>query len=64
MVDDIAEIVLSRSSGTETPLGIPILPSIALICKTCGNTQLYNVFLLGLGDVLEVPPAGAKKGDG
>src|SRR6185312_7487639 len=28
------------------------LPSIPIVCATCGNTQLYNVFSLGLGAVL------------
>lgn len=28
------------------------LPSIALICETCGHTELFNVLRLGLGSLV------------
>jgi len=33
------------------PVNDPNLPSIAMVCTRCGNTQLLNVFILGLGDL-------------
>ena len=41
--------------------GGPILPSIAIVCTNCGNTQLHNILVLGLRDVLGLKksePAG------
>jgi hypothetical protein len=43
--------------------GGPILPSIAIVCANCGNTQLHNILVLGLADVLGLKkpePAGVK----
>lgn len=34
----------------------PALPVVALTCVTCGNTAYFNVFVLGLQDML--PNAG------
>lgn len=31
-------------------------PCIVLLCNTCGNTQLHNVLILGLGRILGVEP--------
>lgn len=34
-------------------------PCVVLICRTCGNTQLYNVYILGVEDIVGVgPPIG------
>lgn len=49
-------------SGLAFPL-IPanahgIMPSLVCVCKNCGNTQLYNIHVLGLAEELGVPPAG------
>lgn len=30
------------------------LPCVALVCRNCGHTQLYNVFVAGLSEILEV----------
>lgn len=37
-------------------VGIPLMvatgaPSVAVICTVCGNTLLFNVFALGVGDI-------------
>jgi len=61
----------SWSLGPETVLlqatepGVPIplgrgYPCIALICRLCGNTQLYNVYYLGVGEIVGLgSPKGA-----
>jgi len=45
------------------PLGgpFPAYPSIAAVCLVCGNTQIYNVFVLGIADALGVKRAEAKE---
>lgn len=43
-----------RLSGT----GHPCIP---ITCKACGNTQFVNALILGLGEVLSIPPAEEKK---
>jgi hypothetical protein len=37
-------------------LGGQILPCVALICKTCGNTHFLNLNRLGLGHLLTPEP--------
>jgi len=29
-----------------------LLPSVAMVCKNCGNTHLLNLIQLGLGDLI------------
>jgi hypothetical protein len=38
----------------------PSLPNVALLCTTCGNTQLLNVLRLGLGPLLGIEPIKKK----
>jgi hypothetical protein len=33
------------------------LPSIGVICTTCGNTRLLNVFYLGVADAFGLTPS-------
>ena len=34
-------------------------PCVVLLCRNCGNTQLYNVYALGVADIVGVgPPIG------
>jgi len=37
----------------------PALPVVALTCTTCGNTAYFNVFVLGLQDMLPNSGRGA-----
>jgi len=32
-------------------------PLVTLVCKTCGNVQLFNVITLGLASLLGITPA-------
>ena len=38
----------------------PFLPSVVLICTTCGQTVFLNALVLGLGDLLGPPPPAAE----
>jgi predicted nucleic-acid-binding Zn-ribbon protein len=49
-------IFVPASEGLDPDLPYVTLPSIAMICIRCGNTQLYNMHRLGLLDLLD--PAG------
>lgn len=42
----------------ELQLGVrgPALPNLAISCSTCGNTMFFNVFTLGLGNLLGLIP--------
>jgi hypothetical protein len=31
----------------------PALPCVAVTCQQCGNTELLNAFVLGLGHIVE-----------
>lgn len=52
-------ILQAFSPGSPMQLGVGY-PCIALQCRICGNTQLYNVYILGVGDIVGVAPSGAK----
>ena len=39
-----------QPSGDTILVGGPSLPSVAIICRNCGNTLLLNVLVLGIGD--------------
>jgi hypothetical protein len=39
-------------------LNEPNLPCLAMVCTSCGNTQLLNVFVLGLGEAFGLTPIG------
>jgi len=32
------------------------LPSLISVCRGCGNTQLFNIHVLGLAELLGIPP--------
>jgi hypothetical protein len=51
--DGFVTLVLSYGSSPFQPSG-NTLPSLALICQTCGNTVLLNLLVLGLGDLIGV----------
>src|SRR5216683_6648483 len=41
------------------PLNIPVvLPCVVVVCLNCGNTDLYNVHVLGVAELLGVHPPG------
>jgi hypothetical protein len=41
----------------QAPIALGVgLPSVALVCTNCGNTQLYNVFVTGINRVLGMEP--------
>jgi hypothetical protein len=42
-------------------LGGPTLPAVALMCQTCGNTLLLNVFGLGVAEAFGMAPTVAEK---
>ena len=33
-------------------------PCLTLVCSKCGNTVLFNVYVLGLAEVMGLPPGG------
>ena len=43
-------------------IGGQSLPAIATICMNCGNTQLHNVFILGVAELLGIKPSKAEEG--
>jgi hypothetical protein len=59
LVDQFVPIALS-STPSSIELGGQILPSIALVCQTCGNTQILNLLVLGLQDLWASAPATAQ----
>jgi hypothetical protein len=40
-------------------LGGPSLPCLPVICTICGNTLFYNVFVLGVAQILGISSAAA-----
>jgi len=52
-------LVMQSGAGV-LELGGPSLPSIALICTTCGDTQLLNAFVLGVGEILGLTPTSSQ----
>jgi hypothetical protein len=42
-------------------IGGPTLPCVSMTCVNCGNTQLLNLLILGLGDILGVKAAPIEK---
>ena len=69
VVDDMVRLTLQPNPRGVTPTGSS-LPLIALICLNCGNTQVLNVFILGVGDILGIKsgipatPEGGGKDNG
>jgi predicted nucleic-acid-binding Zn-ribbon protein len=61
--DGLVYLTLQPSAGGALRSDGPSLPSIALVCKTCGNTQLFNAFVVGVADVLGVT-TGPKEKEG
>jgi hypothetical protein len=49
-------VFLPTMSGENVNLGSG-QPCVSVICKTCGSSQLFNVFLAGLGDALGIKAA-------
>ena len=37
-------------------VGAPMYPTVVLLCETCGNTVLLNLFKLGLAEQFEIEP--------
>ncbi len=52
LADGFVFLSLSDSPGS-IPIGGNGLPSVALTCKNCGNTLLFNLIVLGLRDLWE-----------
>jgi len=50
-----------QKPGAPTILGpgSTTLPSLAVVCQTCGNTILLNIFILGLGEVFGLASSGS-----
>jgi|GEM_PF-3432873 hypothetical protein len=40
----------------------PYLPTVALVCSTCGHTELFNLMTLGLGAIVGILPEGQAHG--
>jgi hypothetical protein len=51
--DGLVRLVL-QTDPLKVILAGPSYPLIPLICSTCGNTQLLNAFILGLGETLGI----------
>ena len=56
-------LVIQTQPGAGIALGGPSLPSVAIGCTTCGNTQLLNVLVLGLGELFGLVGGEAPKAD-
>lgn len=37
----------------QTKPSAPVLPSVAVVCDTCGNTKFLNVIMLGLSNLVQ-----------
>jgi hypothetical protein len=57
LADDFVILSMGRSPGAHVAGG-PSLPSIALVCRRCGQTTFLNAVVLGLQALL--PAAKAK----
>src|SRR5215469_11266518 len=57
----LAEPPLSPSIAATRSTG-RALPSIATVCQQCGYTNFYNVFWLGVADILGMNPGVAYVG--
>jgi len=47
-----------RGKMPPPPFQPSFLPCIVVLCMNCGFTELYNVHILGVADVLGIPPPG------
>ncbi|HEX9496407.1 MAG TPA: hypothetical protein VGA38_11680 [Candidatus Limnocylindria bacterium] len=69
LINGIVPIPVQLSLAVKDPDGAPViglgraernLPSVALICQTCGDTSLLNAYALGLSDLVG-PSTSAKQ---
>jgi len=58
MVQDLVRLTLQPNPATVALTGIS-LPLVAITCSNCGNTQLLNVLVLGLGEMFGIKPGGS-----
>jgi hypothetical protein len=52
---------VTPTASRELIVGGPSYPSIAAVCLVCGNTQLHNVFVLGIAEALGVTKTEEKR---
>ena len=57
MNDGLALLPLQQPRPGTFAIGGNSLPNITLTCATCGNTVLFNAFVLGVADILGITPA-------
>jgi len=57
VVPPIPNYIPPNQIGSQAP-GTFILPCIITTCGNCGYTELYNIHILGLAEILGVPPPG------
>jgi hypothetical protein len=55
--DGIVLLTLQSPASGGIQLGGKSLPGVPLICSTCGNTVLLNVFMLGVAEKLGILPS-------
>jgi uncharacterized protein (DUF983 family) len=60
VAQDLVAIQLQPNINTRFQIGGQSLPSIAVLCINCGDTRLFNVFVLGLGHLFGLTPADIK----
>jgi predicted nucleic-acid-binding Zn-ribbon protein len=65
IVPDLATVRLQPpESIADFMVGGQVLPCVVIVCHNCGNTELHNVFALGLSDILDVKPKMAEVKNG
>lgn len=45
-----------QDDPSEITLEGPSYPMVPLLCQNCGNTYLLNVFVLGIGELMDIKP--------
>lgn len=56
---DLAKEIVLVNVHPANPLRMApdgFFPSVAITCTTCGNIQTYNVHVLGVAELLGIPP--------
>ena len=60
LMDGFVHLQLSDDVLQVPQPGASALPCVALLCNNCGNTMLFNIIMLGIGDVFGVAEAAAR----
>jgi uncharacterized protein (DUF983 family) len=60
LVPEPVVLMLQQQPRTMLSLGGPALPCFVVICTNCGDSRLFNAFVLGLAEVVGMKPGEVK----